>query len=57
MSPLQVLPSSLSGVYGQGSALPDVQLVAAAMAATEAMVVYARENFILEGSLWYVVML
>lgn len=51
MLPLQVEPSPPSGVYGQGSELSDVQLVAAAMVTTEAMAVYARESFILEGSL------
>lgn len=51
MLPLQVEPSELSGVYGQGSALSGVQLVAAARVATEAMAVYVRNSFILKGSL------
>lgn len=51
MLPLQVEPSEPSGVYGQGSALSGVQLVAAAMVATEAMAVYVRKSFILKGSL------
>jgi hypothetical protein len=46
MLPLQVEPSPPSGVYGQGSALSGVQLVAAAIVATEAMAVYDRKSFI-----------
>ena len=52
MLPSQVVPSVPSGVYGQASALSDVQLAAAAMVAIEAMAVYARESFILRESLW-----
>jgi hypothetical protein len=51
MLPLQMEPSEPSGVYGQGRALSGVQLVAAAMAATEAMAVYERKGFIFNGSL------
>jgi len=55
--PSQVVPSVLSsGVYGQASATSDVQLVAAAMVATEAMAAYARESFILDGSWWRIVL-
>lgn len=51
MLPSQVVPSPPSGVYGQASALSDVQLIAAAVVISEAMAVYARDGFILEGSM------